>query len=135
MNIIGISAFYHDSACCLMQDGVKYAAEEERFSRIKHDPAVPLNAFRWCLHEAGLNINEIDRIAYYENPEKKLERQLWMHLQPGSVQMARKKITDALDTKRVEREFRECLGYEGRIEYFDHHLSHAASSYFFSGFA
>src|SRR5882672_10373180 len=129
-NIIGISAFYHDSACCLLQDGVlKAAAEEERFSRIKADPSIPRQAMRYCLKEAGLTLPDIDGIAYYENPEKKLARQLWSGVL-GDV----KNIPEHLHPLMVENQIRNILGYEGPIHYSDHHHSHAASSYYFSGF-
>src|SRR6185503_8539006 len=123
MNIIGISAYYHDSACCLLQDGqLVAAAAEERFSRIKHDRRLPINAFRFCLKQGRLGIKDINCIAYYESPHKKRERQLWAN--PSA---------DA-DVHRPEREIREILGYEGAINFFEHHQSHAASAYFFSGF-
>src|SRR5688500_19772189 len=84
INVIGISAFFHDSACCLIQDGrLVAAAEEERISRIKADPSLPGQAFRYCLEEASLTIRDIDCIAYYEDPAKKLARQ------QGSVMMVK----------------------------------------------
>lgn len=130
MNIIGISALYHDSACCLLQDGVlKAAAQEERFTRIKHDSSMPFHAFKYCLESAGLSITEIDCIAYYENPEKKLARQLW-----SGYDIHDPEYTDRLDPHRYIREIREVLGYTGPVEIVEHHLSHAASSYYFSGF-
>jgi carbamoyltransferase len=130
MNIIGISAFFHDAACCLLQDGqLKAAAEEERFSRIKADPSLPAKAFRYCLKEGGLSIADIDCIAYYEDPQKKLARQLWSGMLGNTPDLLRK-----LEPNMVENSIRETLGYEGPIHFADHHLSHAASSFFFSGF-
>jgi carbamoyltransferase len=130
LNIIGISALYHDSACCLLKDGVLVAAvQEERFSRKKFDASMPVNAFRSCLEQGGLAITDIDCLAYYENPEKKLARQLWSGYHWDSSQLAHK-----LDPHRPAREIRELLGYEGPIKSMEHHLSHAASSYYFSGF-
>ena len=130
MNIIGISAFFHDSACCLLQDGkITAAVEEERFSRIKADPALPRLAIKHCLDNAGLSISDIDCIAYYENPEKKLARQLWSGVLGSSADVL-KKVAPQL----VEREIRSILGFEGLIKMVDHHMSHAASSFFFSGF-
>jgi carbamoyltransferase len=130
MNIIGISAFFHDSACCLLQDGViKAAAEEERFTRIKADPSLPEYAFKYCLREAGLTIGDIDCIAYYENPRKKLARQLWSGVLAQSPD-----LLDRADPGHVETQIREILGYDGLIRYAEHHMSHAASSYYFSGF-
>jgi carbamoyltransferase len=137
MNIIGISAHYHDAACCLMKDGeLVCAAEEERFSRVKHDPRLPWHAFRFCLEQGGVTLPEVDCIAYYENPRKKLARQLWMALHPDSSPEIRRSVYSRLsgNVGRVEREIREGLGYEGRIEILDHHQAHAASSFYFSGY-
>ena len=131
-NIIGISCFFHDAACCLLQDGVLVAAaEEERFSRNKHDAGIPKGAFNYCLEEGGLTIDEIDCVAYYEEPEKKLARQIWMML-PGLP--SDKKILQRLEPRRPEREIRDVLGYEGPIDYVGHHRAHAASSFYYSGF-
>src|SRR5690349_20613119 len=105
MNIVGISAFYHESACCLLRDGeLVAAAEEERFTRVKHDRSLPRHAFRYCLHEAGIGIQDIDCVAYYEMPEKKLSRQLWAQHRGRSLASL---WQDAL---RPEREIRELLG-------------------------
>jgi len=131
-NIIGISCFFHDAACCLLKDGVLVAAvEEERFSRCKHDADIPKRAFNYCLEEGGLTIDEVDCVAYYEEPAKKLARQIWMML-PGLP--SEKKVLARLDPHRAEREIREVLGYEGPIEYVGHHRAHAASSFYYSGF-
>jgi carbamoyltransferase len=129
-NIIGLSAFYHDSACCLLQEGVlKAAVQEERFSKIKFDSSLPAHAFKYCLEGSGLSIADIDCLAYYESPEKKLARQLW-----SGYRMDSPGLSHQLDPRRAEREIREILGYEGPIKFWEHHLSHAASSYFYSGF-
>lgn len=131
-NIIGVSAYYHDSACCLMQKGLLVAAaEEERFTRRKHDKNLPKNAFRFCLEQGGINIQDIDCLAYYERPNKKLARQLWMD--PSGIQ---KMVLEQAWTgsRKPELEIREALGYDGPIEMFEHHWSHAASSYYYSGF-
>jgi carbamoyltransferase len=131
-NIIGISCFFHDAACCLLKDGVLIAAvEEERFSRNKHDAGIPKGAFNYCLEEGGLTIDEIDCVAYYEEPAKKLARQIWMML-PGLP--SEKKVLARLDPRRPEREIREVLGYDGRLEYVGHHEAHAASTFYYSGF-
>ena len=131
-NIIGISCFFHDAACCLLKDGVLVAAaEEERFSRKKHDAEIPKESFNYCLEEGGLTIDQIDCVAYYEEPVKKLARQIWMML-PGLP--SDKKVLARLDPRRPEREIREVLGYDGPIEYAGHHQAHAASTFYYSGF-
>lgn len=135
INIIGISAGYHDSACCLMQDGIVIAAaQEERFSRVKHDKSFPRRAFRYCLEQSGLTIADIDCMAFYEDPCDKLGRQIWMSLVPGISAGRREAIFDCLARSQPQQIIRETFGYEGPIEIADHHLSHAASSYYFSGF-
>jgi carbamoyltransferase len=137
MNILGISAHYHDAACCLLRDGeLIAAAEEERFSRIKHDPRLSWRAFRFCLEQGGITLADVDCVAYYENPEKKLSRQIWMALHPESSPLIRQRVLSRLPERvgRIERQIRQMLGYTGRMETFDHHHSHAASSFFYSGF-
>lgn len=130
LNIIGISALYHDSACCLMRDGVvKVAAQEERFTRIKNDASMPYHAFMFCLQQEGLTITDIDLIAYYEDPGKKLERQLWSGHNPND-EINRERM----DPRRPEEEIRSILGFEGPVQCFEHHESHAASSFYFSGY-
>lgn len=131
MRILGLSAFYHDSACALLDGGrLVAAASEERFSRIKHDARLPVGAFRYCLETGGLGIDQLDCIAYYERPEAKLGRQLWTGLPGGSGA-----DLPWLDPRRPQRLIREGLGFEGPILCFPHHRSHAASAFFFSGFS
>lgn len=131
-NIIGISALFHDSAVSLLQDGrLTVAAQEERFSRAKHDPSFPLRAFRFCLKQGGISINDIDCVAYYEEPIRKLERHLWMALPHLSASQA---LSFWEKAKRPMRKIREALGYEGPVEIVTHHQAHAASAFFFSGF-
>lgn len=130
MNIIGLSAFYHESACCLLQDGkLVAAAAEERFSRVKHDPRLPVEAFRYCLRAGGIDITEVDAVAYYECPDKKLERQRLC----GIPEDARADYV-VRDNQQIEQMLRERLGHEGPVLFYDHHLSHAASAFFYSGF-
>ncbi len=135
MNIVGISAGYHDSACSLLQDGVLVAAvQEERFSRVKNDKAFPRRAFRYCLEEAGITIADVDCIAYYEDPCLKLGRQIWMGLIPNLPARRRESILDRMVRSQPQEVIRKLFGYNGHIEILDHHLSHAASAYYFSGF-
>ncbi len=130
LNIIGLSAFYHESSCCLLQDGKLVAAvSEERFSRIKHDARLPVSAFRYCLDAGSLTIVDVDAVAYYEQPEQRLARQLWCGppaAEDGDLAW--------LDPHRPKRSIRERLGFEGPIITVDHHDAHAASAFFFSGF-
>ncbi|MDX1665306.1 MAG: carbamoyltransferase N-terminal domain-containing protein, partial [Candidatus Promineifilaceae bacterium] len=129
MNIVGLSAFYHESACCLLQEGrLVAAAAEERFTRIKHDPRLPVRAFRYCLEAGGLSIADVDCIAYYESPVEKLARQLWAGPPRGDGELA------WLDPGRPLRAIGERLGYDGPVAIFRHHESHAASAFFYSGF-
>lgn len=135
LNIIGVAAGYHDSSCCLLQDGrLVAAAQEERFTRVKNDKSFPRRALRYCLEEAGLTISDVDCIAYYEDPCHKLGRQIWMGMQPGLTKQRRQSVLDRLVKSLPQEQIRTLLGYEGPIEISDHHLSHAASSYYFSGF-
>lgn len=130
MNIIGISAFYHDSAACILQDGVLVAAaQEERFSRMKNDPRFPDHAIAFCLKQAGISIRDVDIVAYYEDPILKLSRQLW-----SDVDMAINTSDPRFDPHRAQKAIRENMGFEGTIDFHKHHLSHAASSYLYSGF-
>jgi carbamoyltransferase len=131
-NILGVSAYFHDAACCLLRDGqLVAAAQEERFSRRKHDPSLPKMALHYCLAEGGVSISDIDCLAYYEDPVKKLDRQIYMMLQQPSQEMAYRVWRNV---KRPTMEIRDLMGYEGPIEIFEHHQAHAASSFFFSGF-
>jgi len=131
--VLGISAHYHDSAAAIIVDGeLLAAAQEERFSRKKHDPAIPSKAVRYCLEAAGKSIDQVDRVAYYEDPYEKLGRNLWMLTR--SVSNANPAFLLALDPRRPGSDIRRLIGYEGPIRYYGHHLSHAASAYFFSGF-
>jgi carbamoyltransferase len=135
LNIIGVSFGYHDSACCLLQDGVlTAAAQEERFTRVKHDRSFPRRAFRYCLEQAGISISDVACIGYYEEPEQKLSRQVWMSLMPGLSDARREALLLRMQGGQPVESIRRTLGYEGPVEVFDHHLSHAASSYYFSGF-
>lgn len=130
MNIIGISALYHDAACCLLKDGKLIAAvQEERFTRKKSDASIPVQAFRYCLEEGKIAIGDIDAIAYYEDPVKKLARQLW-----SGHDYTEKRLQEKLDPRRPQKEIKELLGFDAEVRMYDHHLSHAASSYYFSGF-
>jgi carbamoyltransferase len=130
--VVGLSAYFHDSACCVLRDGVLVAAaQEERFSRRKHDESFPLRAFGWCLRQAGLTLADVDCVAYYEDPFKKLERQLWQAWPALSPDRCLRLWARA---RLPLNAIREVLGHRGDVEISDHHQSHAASAFFFSGF-
>lgn len=131
-NVVGLSAFYHDSASALLRDGRLIAAvSEERFSRKKYDQSLPRHAFRYCLREAGLTLADLDAVAYYEDPYEKLERQIAMLL-PGLPEDWR--LLQRLDPSRPESQIRDVLGCECPVHVVKHHEAHAASAFYFSGF-
>jgi carbamoyltransferase len=135
VNIIGISAGSHDSACCLLRNGkLVAAAQEERFSRIKNDRGMPRKAFRYCLEEANISIADVECVAFFEDPVLKFGRQMWMRLAPQIGVELRRSLTRCFARPTTIEELRLVLGWDGAIEIVDHHLSHAASSYYFSGF-
>src|SRR5215468_5666283 len=127
--ILGISAFYHDSA----------AAQEERFTRIKHDPAFPARAVAYCLGEAGLSPGDIDYVAFYDKPLTKFERLLETYLAfaPRGVRSFGMAVSVWLKEKLfLRRRLRRGLGGDARAKllFLDHHESHAASAFFPSPF-
>jgi carbamoyltransferase len=132
--ILGLSAFFHDSAAALVIDGVIVAAaQEERFSRIKHDPNLPLKAVEYCLREGGLRVEDIDHIVFYEQPRHKFNRllQTYLSLAPAGWETFAKAIPSWLRTKlRLAKVIREALGITVRVEFIQHHESHAASAFF-----
>jgi carbamoyltransferase len=138
MNILGISAFYHDSAACLIQDGrVVAAASEERFTRKKHDHGFPLNAAKYCLQEGGITVADLDYVGFYDKPLIKFERILYTYLAtfPKSFPSFMKAIPLWLTEKLwIPTQIRRALKYEGPILFAEHHESHAASSFLMSPF-
>ncbi len=139
MNILGISAFYHDSAACLVQDGVVVsAAEEERFSRTKHDNGFPADAVRCCLSQAGIGAHQLDLVAFYDKPFLKFERILETALEyaPAGFRSFALAVPSWLGTKLWVRSLvRTELGYQGQVLFAEHHRSHAASAFYPSPFA
>jgi carbamoyltransferase len=133
MKILGISAFYHDSAATLIEDGVIITAiEEERFSRIKHDNAFPFKAIEFCLKSNNLTIEDIDYIAYYEKPLLKFERILetFVSTYPLSLKPFFKAIPEWLGEKiKVENIFRKKLDFKRKVFFVPHHLSHASAGF------
>jgi carbamoyltransferase len=135
VNIVGISSGYHDAACCIMRAGqIVAAVQEERFSRVKNDKSTPLLSFHFCLKQAGVSIEDIHCLAYYEDPALKLGRQIWMSAGVDAKPVGLHTILNQLTRESPQSQFRRVLGYEGRIEVVDHHLSHAASAYLLSPF-
>jgi carbamoyltransferase len=138
MNILGISAFYHDSAACLVQDGkIASAAQEERFTRKKHDSAFPINAINFCLKDNNLKIEHLDYVAYYDKPFLTFERILetYLSFSPVGIKSFVKALPLWIKKKLWMKEvIRKELGYEGTIVFPEHHESHAASAFFPSPF-
>lgn len=136
MYILGISAYYHDSAAVLLKDGIIVSAiEEERFSRIKHDNNFPYQAIEHCLNANKIAMDDIDAIAYYEKPLLKFERILETFIQtyPFALKPFLKGIPEWLDYKiKIEYTIRKRLEFKGTIYFIPHHLSHAAACYFSS---
>lgn len=138
MNILGISAFYHDSAVSLVQDGrIIFAAQEERFTRKKHDFSFPKSAIDYCLQSSGLKVKDIDYVAFYDKPFLKFERILMTYLTyaPFGVRSFAKSMPLWIKQKIWTKEFiKKELGFEGKIVFPEHHESHAASAFFPSPF-
>lgn len=138
--ILGISAFYHDSAAALVVDGeIIAAAQEERFTRKKHDEGFPQHAVDYCLKEAGLTAADLDYVGFYDKPLRKFERLLetYMSYAPAGYRSFRKAMPLWLKQKLyTPRELRQGLGgeYKGRFVFTEHHESHAASAFFPSPF-
>lgn len=121
--VVGLSAFHHDSAACILQGGeLVGAVEEERFTRRKHSGGIPVNAFRWCLERAGATIGDIDAIAVGLDPAALADRRRSLPAFGGDV-------TDGV----TEAELRRVLGAEAPIRFVAHHRAHAASAFDFSG--
>jgi len=146
MYIIGISAFYHDSAACLIKNGeIIAAAQEERFTRKKHDESFPRNALKYCLNEAGISAVEVDQVVFYEKPFLKFERLIETYLAfapRGFLSFMAAMplwIRDKLFQKsNLLNELSLTLGnevnWQERLLFSEHHLSHAASAYYPSPF-
>lgn len=138
MNILGISAFYHDSAACLVRDGeIIAAAQEERFTRKKHDSGFPHNAVSYCLSAAGITSADLDAVAFYDKPFLTFERLLETYLTfaPAGLPSFLKAMPVWLKRKLwMGDEIRKALSWNGRVFFPEHHQSHAASAFFPSPF-
>ncbi|MEL7544314.1 MAG: carbamoyltransferase [Pseudomonadota bacterium] len=145
MRILGISAFYHDSAAALIEDGrIVAAAQEERFTRKKHDAAFPVEAIRYCLDEAGVTLDDVDHVAFFEKPFVKFERLLETYLAnaPRGYASFRVAIPVWIKEKLFQKSLliKELKAFapsgevEDKLMFAEHHQSHAASAYFPSPF-
>jgi carbamoyltransferase len=132
---LGIAAFFHDSAACIVKDGkVIGAVEEERFTEVKHDYSFPYNSISWLLKENNLKLNDIDEVCWYENPKIKRDRVLSI-FNKRWFKTLNLRINYLLSyNKNNPIKILKKLGYNGPIKYTEHHLSHAAFSYFTSPF-
>lgn len=146
MYILGISAFYHDSAACLLKDGEIIAAvQEERFTRIKHDAGFPHHAIQYCLKEAQISADKIDNIVFYEKPFVKFERLLETYLayapkgftsftKAMPVWIKDKLFQKSALIKKLKSTLSEDINWNERLLFSEHHLSHAASAFYPSPF-
>jgi carbamoyltransferase len=140
INILGISAFFHDSAASLVRDGeIIAAAQEERFTRRKGDERFPRHAMGYCLEAGGVEVSDLDYVVFYESPLIKFDRLLETYisyLPEGWKSFAKAFPLWSTQRLRITREIRQQLGrsFRGKIAFTDHHLSHAASAFFPSPF-
>ncbi|OHC82844.1 MAG: hypothetical protein A3G73_01830 [Rhodospirillales bacterium RIFCSPLOWO2_12_FULL_67_15] len=145
MRILGVSAFYHDSAAALIEDGrIVAAAQEERFTRKKHDSGFPKNAIAFCLEHAGLGLADVDFVAFYDKPFLKFERLLetYVAFAPSGFASFRMAVPVWLREKLFQKdllhkrfaEFDPAFDWRNRLLFSEHHLSHAASAFFPSPF-
>jgi carbamoyltransferase len=140
MIILGISAFFHDAAAALVVDGeIVAAAQEERFSRIKNDASLPVEAARFCLETAGISIADVDHVVFYEKPLRKFERILVGHLRafPRSLAQFSRSMSRWLERRLwTKSDLCRALGCApDRVLFCDHHMSHAASAFLCSPFS
>jgi carbamoyltransferase len=138
--ILGLSAYYHDSAACLVRDGeIVAAAQEERFTRKKHDAGFPAHAVAYCLREGGVRADQLDAVGFYDKPMLKFERLLENYL--GAAPRGLRSFITAMPVWAKEKLFTRDLirgaldGYEGKVFFTEHHESHAASAFYPSPFA
>jgi carbamoyltransferase len=137
-NILGISAYYHDSAACLVRDGlIIAAAQEERFTRKKHDERYPRHAIDYCLREGGITNRELDYVAFYEKPFTKFDRLLHSYLAcaPAGLHSFLKSIPVWIKDKIwIKTELQKKLSFSGTMIFPEHHESHAAAAFYPSPF-
>lgn len=145
MNVLGISALYHDSAAALIRDGdIIAAAQEERFTRKKHDSNFPVNAITYCLDQAGIQLNDIDNVVFYDKPFLKFERLLetYVAFAPKGFKSFQKAIPVWIKEKLFQKDllrkelqkFDNQFDWQNKLLFSEHHMSHAASAYYPSPF-
>ena len=138
MYILGISCYYHDASAALLKDGVIVAAaQEERFTRKKHDSSFPINAILYCLESQNISIKDVEYIGFYEKPLIKFERVLFQHLEmfPKSLKTFVSSMPSWLSEKlRIIKIIKKKLKYKGDVLFIEHHLAHAAGSFLISPF-
>ncbi|HEY4492713.1 MAG TPA: carbamoyltransferase N-terminal domain-containing protein, partial [Acidobacteriota bacterium] len=139
MNILGISCYFHDAAAALLRDGqLIAAAEEERFTRKKHDYEFPIHAIEFCLKQGGITSSDLDYVSFFEKPFVKFERLLLTSMQmfPSSHRVFREAMITWLGDKLwIKHLIQKKLGVPpSKILFSEHHLSHAASAFFCSPF-
>ena len=136
--ILGVSAFYHDAAACLLRDGeLIAAAQEERFSRVKNDPSFPREAIAYCLREARITPGDLAAVAFYDKPILKFERLLRTYLSvapAGLVSFVRVTPSWVRQKLRLPKLLKKEVGFKGPLYYAEHHESHAASAFYASPF-
>src|SRR2546427_2965493 len=136
--VLGISAFYHDSAACLLRDGeIVAAAQEERFTRKKGDASFPVHAVRYCLEAGGISASQLAYVGFYDKPLLKFERIMETYLSVAPRGFAQFRMAGPMWMKEklfLDRELRRSLDFDGEILYAEHHESHAASAFFPSPF-
>jgi len=144
--LLGISAFYHDSAACLLKDGeIVAAAQEERFTRKKHDAGFPHYAIQYCMKEADISSYQIDNVVFYEKPFMKFERLIETYLafapkgfksfaKAMPVWIKDKLFQKSALIKELKSKLGENINWRERLLFSEHHLSHAASAYYASPF-
>jgi len=138
MYILGISAYYHDSAACILKDGeIIAAAQEERFTRKKHEQNFPINAVKYCLKEVGIQSSNIDYVAFYDKPFLKFERILetyFAYAPKGLFSFLEAMILWIKKKLWIKELIKNELNYHGEILFMQHHMSHAASTFYTSPF-
>jgi len=138
IHILGISCFYHDSAACIVRNGnILAAAQEERFTRIKHDPRFPNNAIEYCLKEADITINDLDHVVFYDKPFLTFERLLisYLTVAPRGLRSWLEAMPLWLGEKlHIPKVIKRETGYEGDVLFTEHHEAHAASAFYPSPF-